>query len=98
MFEGGFRGSVDIQSSPFESLHWLSRCDQYVNQLEDMQRQIVAAEDEKKTLNTLLRMAIQQKLALTQRLESRDSTPEVSKTSRTKSTTKSKTRASKSKS
>lgn len=75
-----------------------SRCDQYVNQLEDMQRQIVAAEDEKKTLNTLLRMAIQQKLALTQRLESRDSTPEVSKTSRTKSTTKSKTRASKSKS
>lgn len=74
-----------------------SRCDQYVNQLEDMQRQIVAAEDEKKTLNTLLRMAIQQKLALTQRLESRGGTPEVSKTSRAKSTTKSKTRASKSK-
>lgn len=34
-----------------------------------MQRQLAAAEDEKKTLNTLLRMAIQQKLALTQRLE-----------------------------
>lgn len=34
-----------------------------------MQRQLVAAEDEKKTLNSLLRMAIQQKLALTQRLE-----------------------------
>ncbi|KAM9324103.1 protein bicaudal D homolog 2-like, partial [Gastrophryne carolinensis] len=46
-----------------------SRCDQYVNQLEDMQRQLVAAEDEKKTLNSLLRMAIQQKLALTHRLE-----------------------------
>lgn len=29
----------------------------------------MAAEDEKKTLNSLLRMAIQQKLALTQRLE-----------------------------
>lgn len=34
-----------------------------------MQRQLAAAEDEKKTLNSLLRMAIQQKLALTQRLE-----------------------------
>lgn len=38
-------------------------------QLDDMQRQLAAAEDEKKTLNSLLRMAIQQKLALTQRLE-----------------------------
>lgn len=45
------------------------RCDQYVTQLDEMQRQLAAAEDEKKTLNTLLRMAIQQKLALTQRLE-----------------------------
>ncbi|XP_059915773.1 protein bicaudal D homolog 2 isoform X1 [Gadus macrocephalus] len=47
---------------------WLM-CDQYVTQLDEMQRQLAAAEDEKKTLNTLLRMAIQQKLALTQRLE-----------------------------
>ncbi|XP_018604645.2 protein bicaudal D homolog 2-like isoform X1 [Scleropages formosus] len=46
-----------------------SRCDQYVTQLDEMQRQLAAAEDEKKTLNSLLRMAIQQKLALTQRLE-----------------------------
>lgn len=45
------------------------RCDEYVTQLEEMQRQLAAAEDEKKTLNSLLRMAIQQKLALTQRLE-----------------------------
>ena len=45
------------------------RCDEYVNQLDQMQRQLAAAEDEKKTLNSLLRMAIQQKLALTQRLE-----------------------------
>lgn len=43
--------------------------DQYVTQLDEMQRQLAAAEDEKKTLNSLLRMAIQQKLALTQRLE-----------------------------
>ncbi|TNN50015.1 Protein bicaudal D 1 [Liparis tanakae] len=45
------------------------RCDEYVTQLDAMQRQLAAAEDEKKTLNSLLRMAIQQKLALTQRLE-----------------------------
>ena len=47
----------------------LYRCDQYITQLDEMQRQLAAAEDEKKTLNSLLRMAIQQKLALTQRLE-----------------------------
>lgn len=45
------------------------RCDEYITQLDEMQRQLAAAEDEKKTLNSLLRMAIQQKLALTQRLE-----------------------------
>ena len=33
------------------------------------QRQLSSAEDEKKTLNQLLRMAIHQKLVLTQRLE-----------------------------
>ncbi|XP_041953258.1 protein bicaudal D homolog 2 isoform X1 [Alosa sapidissima] len=49
--------------------HLSLRCDQYVTQLDEMQRQLAAAEDEKKTLNSLLRMAIQQKLALTQRLE-----------------------------
>lgn len=48
---------------------FLCRCDEYVTQLDEMQRQLAAAEDEKKTLNSLLRMAIQQKLALTQRLE-----------------------------
>ncbi|XP_040298735.1 protein bicaudal D homolog 2-like [Bufo bufo] len=74
-----------------------SRCDQYVNQLEDMQRQLVVAEDEKKTLNALLRMAIQQKLALTQRLEGQEAAQDTSKSSRSKSATKSKTRSSKSK-
>lgn len=52
----------------FPSLTFAS-CDEYVTQLDEMQRQLAAAEDEKKTLNSLLRMAIQQKLALTQRLE-----------------------------
>ncbi|XP_029286996.1 protein bicaudal D homolog 2-like [Cottoperca gobio] len=55
----------------FSSLRamFATRCDEYVIQLDDMQRQLIAAEDEKKTLNSLLRMAIQQKLALTQRME-----------------------------
>ncbi|XP_053270995.1 protein bicaudal D homolog 1-like [Pleuronectes platessa] len=58
-------------AATFSSLRALfaTRCDEYVIQLDEMQRQLAAAEDEKKTLNSLLRMAIQQKLALTQRLE-----------------------------
>ena len=46
-----------------------ARCEEYVTQLDEAHRQLMAAEEEKKTLNSLLRMAIQQKLALTQRLE-----------------------------
>ncbi|RVE56233.1 hypothetical protein OJAV_G00218970 [Oryzias javanicus] len=58
-------------AATFSSLRALfaTRCDEYTTQLDEMQRQLAAAEDEKKTLNSLLRMAIQQKLALTQRLE-----------------------------
>ncbi|XP_077368192.1 protein bicaudal D homolog 2 [Festucalex cinctus] len=58
-------------AATFSSLRamFATRCDEYVTQLEAMQRQLAAAEDEKKTLNSLLRMAIQQKLGLTQRLE-----------------------------
>uniref|UniRef100_A0A8C6UCZ3 Bicaudal D homolog 2 (Drosophila) n=1 Tax=Neogobius melanostomus TaxID=47308 RepID=A0A8C6UCZ3_9GOBI len=61
-------------AATFSSLRamFATRCDEYVTQLDDMQRQLSAAEDEKKTLNSLLRMAIQQKLALTQRLEDLD--------------------------
>lgn len=49
-----------------------------------MQRQLAAAEDEKKTLNSLLRMAIQQKLALTQRLEDLEFDHEQSRRSKGK--------------
>ncbi|XP_063552630.1 protein bicaudal D homolog 2 isoform X2 [Gorilla gorilla gorilla] len=58
-------------AATFSSLRamFATRCDEYITQLDEMQRQLAAAEDEKKTLNSLLRMAIQQKLALTQRLE-----------------------------
>ncbi|CAL4063262.1 unnamed protein product, partial [Meganyctiphanes norvegica] len=58
-------------AATFSSLRamFAARCEEYVTQLDESQRQLVAAEEEKKTLNSLLRMAIQQKLALTQRLE-----------------------------
>ena len=46
-----------------------ARCDEYVTQIDELQRALTAAEEEKKTLNSLLRLAIQQKLTLTQRLE-----------------------------
>ena len=46
-----------------------ARCDEYVTQIDELQRSLTAAEEEKKTLNSLLRLAIQQKLTLTQRLE-----------------------------
>uniref|UniRef100_UPI00398F61F3 protein bicaudal D homolog 2 isoform X1 n=1 Tax=Pristiophorus japonicus TaxID=55135 RepID=UPI00398F61F3 len=78
-------------AATFSSLRamFATRCDEYVNQLDEMQRQLAAAEDEKKTLNSLLRMAIQQKLALTQRLEDLEFDHEQSKRGRTKSWTKS---------
>jgi protein bicaudal D len=41
----------------------------FVFQVEELSRQTQSAEEEKKTLNQLLRMAIHQKLSLTQRLE-----------------------------
>ena len=45
------------------------QCDEYVTQLDELHQQIVRTEEEKKTLNSLLRMAIQQKMALTSKLE-----------------------------
>lgn len=63
--------SLKEDAATFASLRamFAQRCDEYVTQLDEYQRQLAAAEEEKKTLNSLLRMAIQQKLALTQRLE-----------------------------
>ncbi|XP_069065554.1 protein bicaudal D homolog 2-like isoform X1 [Pleurodeles waltl] len=84
-------------AATFSSLRavFASRCDQYVSQLDEMQRQLAAAEDEKKTLNSLLRMAIQQKLALTERLESLGTPNDESSKSRLKLASKSKVRPSK---
>ncbi|VDM17988.1 unnamed protein product [Wuchereria bancrofti] len=44
-----------------------ARCEELQAQVDEMAANQKAAEDEKRTLNSLLRMAIQQKLALTQR-------------------------------
>uniref|UniRef100_A0A8C1P3Q9 BICD cargo adaptor 2 n=1 Tax=Cyprinus carpio TaxID=7962 RepID=A0A8C1P3Q9_CYPCA len=68
-------------AATFSSLRamFATRCDEYVTQLDEMQRQLAAAEDEKKTLNSLLRMAIQQKLALTQRLEDLEFDPQLNR-------------------
>ncbi|XP_003747922.1 protein bicaudal D [Galendromus occidentalis] len=63
--------SLKEDAATFASLRamFAARCEEYVAQLDELQRQLRAAEEEKKTLNSLLRLAIQQKLALTQRLE-----------------------------
>jgi protein bicaudal D len=46
-----------------------ARCEEYSSQVDELQRQLNAAEEEKKTLNQLLKLAVQQKLELNQRLE-----------------------------
>ncbi|KAF5275225.1 hypothetical protein FQR65_LT04259 [Abscondita terminalis] len=58
-------------AATFSSLRamFAARCEEYVTQVDELQQQLTAAEEEKKTLNQLLRLAVQQKLALTQRLE-----------------------------
>ena len=63
--------SMQAESATFQSLRsmFAQRCEDYVAQVDDLQRRLTAAEDEKKTLNHLLRQAIHQKIALTQRLE-----------------------------
>ena len=48
---------------------FVARCEEYATQIEELNKEKHGAEDEKKTLNQLLRMAIHQKLVLTQRLE-----------------------------
>ena len=61
-------------------LHY--RCEEYATQVEELNRNLHAAEDEKKTLNQLLRMAIHQKLVLTQRLEDVEMASEMRNTPR----------------
>lgn len=58
-------------AATFASLRsmFAARCEEYVAQNDELQRQLQSCEEEKKTLNSLLRIAIQQKLGLTQKME-----------------------------
>ncbi|CAG5036152.1 unnamed protein product [Parnassius apollo] len=58
-------------AATFSSLRamFAARCEEYVTQVDELTQALAGAEDEKKTLNQLLRLAVQQKLTLTQRLE-----------------------------
>ncbi|XP_074113464.1 microtubule-associated protein Bicaudal D isoform X1 [Cotesia typhae] len=58
-------------AATFSSLRamFAARCEEYVTQVEELQRQLTAAEEDRKTLNHLLRLAVQQKLGLTMKLE-----------------------------
>ena len=63
--------SLKSECQTFASLRsmFATRCEEYVEQLSEKQKSINAAEEEKRTLNALLKQAIHQKIALTQRLE-----------------------------
>ncbi|XP_043663741.1 protein bicaudal D isoform X2 [Vespula pensylvanica] len=58
-------------AATFSSLRamFAARCEEYVTQVDELQRQLTIAEDDRKTLNQLLRLAVQQKLGLTMKLE-----------------------------
>lgn len=66
-------------AATFSSLRamFAARCEEYVTQVDDLSNQLTAAEDEKKTLNQLLRLAVQQKLVLTQRIEEYEMDKEI---------------------
>ena len=63
--------ALKTECQTFASLRsmFAGRCEEYVNQLDELQRKLNSAEEEKATLNHLLKQAIHQKIALTQRLE-----------------------------
>lgn len=59
------------EAATFSSLRsmYIARCEEHVSHADELQQLLTVADDEKRTLNNLLRMAIQQKLAVTQQLE-----------------------------
>ena len=69
------------EKATFASLRasFAQRCDEYLTQLDEQQLRILKAEEEKKTLNSLLRMAMQQKMALNSRLEDLENNRELRK-------------------
>ncbi|XP_053974302.1 protein bicaudal D isoform X2 [Hylaeus volcanicus] len=71
-------------AATFSSLRamFAARCEEYVTQVDELQRQLAAAEDDRKTLNQLLRLAVQQKLGLTMKLEELEVDREIRNTRR----------------
>lgn len=63
--------ALKAEVSTFSSLRgmYAARCEEYLVQVDELQRKYAASEEEKKTLNQLLKQAIHQKIDLTQRLE-----------------------------
>ena len=59
------------------------RCEDLKTEADKLRLQLAAAEEEKKTLNQLLRLAVQQKLVLTQRLEDIEVDREIKNVRRT---------------
>merc|ERR1719340_382237 len=71
-------------AATFSSLRamFAARCEEYATQVEELNRQLGSADEERKTLNQLLRMAIHQKLQLNQRLEEIEMASEIRSTPR----------------
>jgi protein bicaudal D len=71
-------------AATFSSLRamFAARCEEYSTQVDELSRQLSAADEERKTLNQLLRMAIHQKLTLNQRLEEIEMASEMRTTPR----------------
>ena len=63
--------ALKAEVSTFASLRgmYAARCEEYLVQVDELQRKFASSEEEKKTLNQLLKQAIHQKIDLTQRLE-----------------------------
>ncbi|XP_068758544.1 protein bicaudal D homolog 2-like [Montipora capricornis] len=63
--------ALKAEVSTFASLRsmYAARCEEYLVQVDELQRKFAASEEEKKTINHLLKQAIHQKIDLTQRLE-----------------------------
>lgn len=62
---------LNEDAATFASLrsHFSARIEEYNSEIEKLQNKLAASEQEKSTLNSLLRMAIEQKVMLTQKLE-----------------------------
>lgn len=62
---------LNEDAATFASLrsHFSARIEEYNSEIEKLQSKLAASEQEKNTLNSILRMAIEQKVILTQKLE-----------------------------